>query len=66
MEGATHTRASTQLETKSTSTATMDMTVMVAPMQSASIAGRTDEHTGLTNHQSADVSYCIQNECTGG
>ena len=66
MEGATHIGAGTQLETKSTSTVTMDMSVMVAPMQSASIASRPDEHTGLTNHQSADVSYRIQNEYMSG
>jgi polyisoprenoid-binding protein YceI len=57
MEAASHTVASTQSETESISSATMDMRFMVAHMQRASIAGRTNEHTGLASHQSANVSY---------
>ena len=56
MVAASHTRASTLLEIRSTSTAEMDTVPMVAHMQDVSTASGTNEHIGLTNHQSADVS----------
>ena len=59
MDVVTHTKASIESEIQSISSAMMDTALMVAHMQSVSIASGTDELTGLTNHQSANVS-CVE------